>query len=151
MRPTVLPLARWAGYEFEVIPDPAGNDVWSRLRPAPGIYVMSYPSKSGHWMPLYIGKSKNVARRIRQHSRWVDAWARAVTEATSAVFLHVRGFVDADDLPCFERMLIGSYNPPLNDRMKSRFSHLLDPAVGPLLADRRAVHPLMMLSHSAIR
>ena len=151
MRPTVLPVARWAGYEFEVIPEPAGDDVWSWLRPEPGIYVMSYPAKSGHWMPLYIGKSKNVASRIRYHSRWVDAWTHAVAEATSAAFLHVRGFVDSDDLPFFERMLIYSYNPPLNERLKNGVWHSLDPAIGPPLQDSGAVHPLMALSHSAIR
>lgn len=133
------PLSLWAGYHFEVVPEFLTEEIWRNLRAVPAVYIMTIPTASGHWFPLYIGKAKNVRRRIRYHNRHVDAWTYE-QPMTHPVLLHVRGIEDPTDRHLFEAMLIQSYRPPLNERGRPT-GYGLEPKLGPTIVDERTFKP----------
>ena len=86
------------------------HETW---RSVPGIYIFAGLVKdrrgNSAWRPYYVGQTSNLADRIPNHERWIEAKRKGAT--------HVHARVETNNYLRFmiEKELIQQYKPLLND------------------------------------
>ena len=80
------------------------------------------------YIPLYIGKTNDVAKRLNGHERLMDA----INQGATHLLVHVPGYKDLIKYTDAEQRLINYYDPPMNSRRS---------ALGPGLAFGRGFPP----------
>lgn len=87
--------------EFQVL------DLQAQWNPVPGIYIFC-KVENGIWHPLYIGQTDNFSDRLPNHERRQEAIR------SGASHIHARVVQNAAERDQIEKILIQTYNPPLN-------------------------------------
>jgi hypothetical protein len=84
------------------------NTNWASV---PGLYIFAY-TDGLWWHPLYIGQADDLSMRLPYHERRAEAIRRGATHIHAA---HVPSSFNRD---IFERLLIQTHKPPMNDHHK---------------------------------
>ena len=71
------------------------------FEPVPGNYIFAKATAPGHWVPVYIGETKDLSERFDDHHKMPCIEERGATH----IHVHVNN-EEAD--------LIANYNPPCN-------------------------------------
>lgn len=97
---------RWNGHPFHVYPEPdPANRTWLD---SPGLYIFAGLDPGERWLPLYVGASESLARRLANHDQWTAAQELGATHIHAAVVQKKR------ERAMLEKALITTYLPPLN-------------------------------------
>ena len=94
----------WLSNEFGVYTYQPIN-AWNDL---PAVYIFAGLNQRGVWVPLYIGQTGSLAKRLPNHEQWPPA------QRLGATHVHAR-VVQQETLRLqLEKSLIQGYNPSLN-------------------------------------
>lgn len=104
-----VPSTVWAGYEFDIHDGP-DDELIPFFHPGGGVYIFAKQEEDSTWFQIYIGQSKNVARRVRSHERWPEAVAWG---ASHVLILDVYDDVERYHL---EGLFLHRYSALLNER-----------------------------------
>ena len=109
---TTPQIVSWGGYEFTCY-DPSQTD-WNDV---PGVYIFARLSPDGRWWrAAYVGRTLSFKERLGdsniRHERWEEARGAGVTH------VHARVVYDETERKTLEFMLIDTYDPPMNAKLR---------------------------------